>query len=797
MIIEFCSNQAIIRGMASMKGKQGLMHSLATLLGVAAVTSPWCVSPQAAEFDEKAVPFFGEYCLDCHSNDRKKAGVNLESYAGEVALFKEPKFWQRVVEVIETREMPPEDKPQPKNEERFAIASFLRTQLKALDCDTVTNPGRVTIRRLNRIEYNNTIQDLFLVDLTPADEFPNDEVGYGFDNIADVLSIPPILMEKYLDAAEKIATTAILPDVPPWPPVERRQAEGFVSQSDDVRPALERYLGLYREGSAYMEFTADDAGPYRLEIKAHGDQAGPEPPKLGIKINGGPQTVIDVPNHASEPGTFELNVDLKAGDNRIEVAYLNNFNDGNYPVRELAGDRNLFIDYIDVVGPTDRSRPALPASHTRIIPEQPQPGQEIAMAQTVLRDFATRAFRRPATREEVNRLSELVRLVLEDGGTFEQGIQLAVQATIASPKFLFRWELDRNLLTDEEKDIRHLNSWEMASRLSYFLWNSMPDDELMDLATDGRLTETDVLNSQIDRMIQDPKSSRFIGNFVGQWLQIRNLETHSPDPGLFPDFTLDLRMAMKKETELLFEAVLRDDLPVQTLIDSEFTYVNKELANHYGFPEPEGEGFVKVLLPEGSPRGGVLTNGSILTITSNPTRTSPVIRGKWILEQILGTPPPPPPPNVPELEATKEIAANASLRQRLEIHRDKPDCAGCHAKMDPIGFAFENFDAIGRWRVMDENFPIDPSGTMPDGTRFNGPSDLKKYLTSGDTFTRALTEKMLTYALGRGLEYYDECAVAKIVESIHNDGNKFSALIKGIVFSDPFQKKQTKDPDDE
>lgn len=748
-------------------------------------------------YDETVVPFMAEYCYDCHGEDKQKADLNLETFSGEVLLYKQPKLWQRVIEVIETREMPPEKKPQPSTEHRFELARFLRTQLKALDCNEVINPGRVTIRRLNKIEYNNTIQDLFKIDLSPADDFPNDEVGYGFDNIADVLSIPPILMEKYLDASELIAQTALLPETPEWPLRERHQAEEFVSRTEDVRPARDRYLGLYREGSAYMEIEAEKDAKYTLKWKAHGDQAGPEAPKLSVKVSGNEEVIFDVPQHSEAPGIFSMDVELKKGNTRITVAYLNNFNDSNFRIPELSGDRNLYVDYVDVIGPLDTPAPDLPESHTSIIPQKPSPGQEQQAARSILKTFVAKAFRRPATNNEITRLTGLVNLVIEDGGTFEQGIQLAVQAITSSPKFLFRWELDTGLMTEEELAIRNINNYEIASRLSYFLWNSMPDQELFDLAEKGQLIDAGVLNSQIERMLADPKAKRFIRNFAGQWLQIRNLDSHSPDPNLFPEFDEKLRLAMKKETELLFEAILEEDLPLTTLLDADFTYVNEALAAHYGLPSPKSDKFVKVSLPANNPRGGVLTHASILTITSNPTRTSPVIRGKWILEQILGTPPPPPPPNVPEIEESKEAAENASFRERLELHRDKPDCAGCHAKMDPIGFAFENFDAVGKWRTHDGTFKIDPSGKLPDGRSFDGPTALKRHLLSGDTFVKSLSEKMLTYALGRGLDYYDQCAIEKIVNRVKNTDYKFSSMIKGIIFSDPFLKRNIKDQEDE
>ena len=790
-------------GMRSIWSKIGSSHKVLGELNLPLValvlTATYSSNNAEAKtaYESNVVPFMSEYCFDCHGEDRQKADLNLEAFTGDVLLYKQPKLWQRVIEVIETREMPPEKKPQPSSEQRFKLARFLRAQLKALDCNEVSNPGRVTIRRLNKIEYNNTIQDLFKIEITPADDFPNDEVGYGFDNIADVLSIPPILMEKYLTASEKIAQTALLPQTPEWPPRERHQAEDFVTRSDHIRPSRDKYLGLYREGSAYMELESERDAKYTLKFKAYGEQAGPEPPKLSVSVAGNEGVIFDVPQEAEQQGVFSMDVALKKGNTRITVSYLNNFNDSNFEIPELSGDRNLFIDYVDIIGPLDIPAPDLPASHTRIISKSPVPGEESEVARSIVKKLATKAFRRPATTNEIQRLTSLVIMVLDDGGTFEQGIQLAVQAIISSPKFLFRWELDTGLMTDEELAIRNINNYEIASRLSYFLWNSMPDDELFDLAEAGRLIEANVLDAQINRMLKDKKAKRFIHNFAGQWLQIRNLDSHSPDPNLFPEFNEKLRLAMKRETELLFEEILAKDLPLTTLLDADFTFLNKPLAKHYGMPAPDSEEFVKVSLPANNPRGGVLTHASILTITSNPTRTSPVIRGKWILEQILGSPPPPPPPNVPEIEESKEAMENASFRERLELHRDKPDCSGCHAKMDPIGFAFENFDAVGKWRTHDGTFKIDPSGKLPDGRGFDGPSSLRNYLLTGDAFVKSLSEKMLTYALGRGLDYYDQCAIEKIVNRVKNTDYKFSSMIKGIIFSDPFLKRNIKDQDDE
>ena len=427
-----------------------------------------------------------------------------------------------------------------------------------------------------------------------------------------------------------------------------------------------------------------------------------------------------------------------------------------------------------------------------LIPEQPKRGTEKRAAREFIRDFACRAWRRPATDEEVNRVASLVDRMLKDRGSFEEGMQLALQAILVSPNFLFRWELDSSHKTSfTPGKIRNLNAYEIASRLSYFLWSSMPDEELFALAMDGSLVEDQTIRLQVQRMLADPKSEAFVRNFAGQWLQIRNLETIAPDEETFPEFDDGLRGAMAEETYLFFNAILRENRSALDLLDADFTFLNRQLANHYGIKEEKlkGEEFRRIALPADSKRGGVLTQASVLTITSNPRRTSPVTRGKWVLEQLLGTPPPPPPPNVPELEESKEIAAEAPLRERMRIHRENPDCAGCHAKMDPIGFALENFDAIGRWRDFDGEFPIDSAVELEDGSNVSGPDSLQALLKQRPNYINALIEKMLTYSIGRGIEFYDRNAVETIRDKAAVDGFKLSTIVTEIACSPPFLKR--------
>jgi len=590
------------------------------------------------DFDRDVKPLLNDYCVGCHG-EKKKGGLDFRIYTNEALALQDRAVFEKVLAKLEAHEMPPENKPQPSVPQREMLTNWVISCFFQCDCNH-PDPGRVTIRRLNRVEYNNTIRDLVGVDFQPAADFPADDSGYGFDNIGDVLSVSPVLLEKYLAAAEKIMNSAF-------------EKHGSTNST------------------AYQRLIA--------------------------------------------PG----------------------------------GNRE----------------------------------KKIARARPIIANFATRAFRRPVTTQEQKRLLALFKSMDEQAEPFDSAIKLVLEAVLISPQFLFRGDVQTE--PDNSKSIHAVDEYALASRLSYFLWSSMPDDELFAQAARGSLRRN--LDAQVRRMLKSEKSHALVDNFAGQWLQLRNLKIVSPDRKQFPAFNDKLREAMENETELFFESIWRENRSVLDFIDADYTFLNDGLAKLYGITGVEGDQFRRVSLA-GTRRGGLLTQASIMTITSNPTRTSPVKRGKWVLENILGAPPPPPPPNVPELKEGKE-ALSGSLRHRMEQHRSDPNCASCHARMDPIGFGLENFDAIGHWRDKEEDFEIDPSGKLISGESFNGPTELKTLLLmqKKDDFIRCLTEKTLTYALGRGLEYYDKCAVQQISKGLAKEHYKFSALILEIVKSTPFQ----------
>ena len=743
--------------------------------------------PKLPDFRDEIAPLLKKHCYRCHGPKEPHGEVDLQQFASAQAVRKDRETWTDVLKLIELEAMPPEDEPQPTKAERSRLVDFIEGSLFFVDCDKPRDPGRVTIRRLNRTEYNNTVRDLLGVDLTPADDFPSDDVGEGFDNIGDVLSLPPLLLEKYMDAAEALATTAIV-DMSPDSAAKTTRQGKQLRPSSGVRLGGRGIYTLSSQGDVTGEFTMARGGEYLLRVEAGAQQAGNEPARVELRLDGKKVHVFDVQASPNDPKMFEHRMRVSGGKHRLSGAFINDFYNPRDP-NPKNRDRNLYIRSLEVAGPVDSRPEDFPESHRRLVSARPGPGRSVEQAaRKVLTPLLQRSFRRPAEQAEIDRYAQLVQLAVKKGDTFERGLQVATAAILVSPHFLFRIEQDP--APQDPKRTHPLNDFELANRLSYFLWSTMPDDRLFRLASTGDLHRDDVLEAEVTRMLNSEKANALVENFGGQWLNLRNLDDVTPDPSRFPQFDAALKQAMRKETELVFAAVMREDRSLLEFLNADFTFVNARLAKHYGLPSVQGDKFQRVSLASVK-RRGILTHASILTLTSNPTRTSPVKRGKWILENILGTPPPAPPPGVPELVETQKGAPNASLREQLELHRRDPACAVCHIKMDALGFGLENYDAVGRWRDRDGRLPIDSTGKLPDGTTFRGSDELAEYLVTQDTqFGRALTRKMLTYALGRGLEYYDRCAVDKIMLELPKKDYRFSILVTEIVKSEPFRMRR-------
>ena len=727
-----------------------------------------------AIYREKLIPLLRTYCWDCHGDDEE---VTLSDANSVTDLRSNREVWVRALAQIRNGTMPPADGPELDPELRIQFGEMLSEVATSVDCVQDPNAGKVAMRRLNRFEYRNTVRDLTGVDYQAAGGFPGDDVGYGFDNIGDVLSLPPLLMEKYLDAAIAITGEAIY--TPPAPLLF--EIEKQAAQLDGAsRFARGSTAALSSRGTVSLKTNLPFAGRFKLTFRARGDQAGDEPVK--VEVSSGRDTkVMEVPS--SDPQEYSIWLRLGRGERTIDLSFIN-----DYYVQGKA-DRNLYLFSVKLEGEQQLTAPQispdLPKSHRRLIFVTPDETTTADDATSViLSRFASRAFRRPATESETRRLVQLAAKVREDGGTFEAAIQVAMQAVLISPHFLFKVERSSVEVGGKSKA---LNQYELATRIAYFLWSSMPDDELLLMAHEGVLNDEKRLLAKVGRMIQDPRSNQFVEHFAGQWLQLRNLATVEPDSSLFKDYNAEISDLMRRETMTFFAGVMRANLPVVTLLNADFTYLNESLADYYGMDGVRGDQFRKVSLV-GTPRGGLLTHGSILTVTSNPTRTSPVKRGKWILDNLLNTPPPPAPPNIPELEKKQ---ASGTLREKMEQHRQNPACSACHQMMDPLGFALENFDAVGRWREREGGHDVDASGELPDGTQFHGVEELRALLSGrrGNDFVRCLSEKMLIYATGRGTEYYDQCALDELVEFVAKNENRFAYLIAGVILSDPFQKQ--------
>ena len=958
------------------------------LIAGCAVTALSFASTRAAEpakpisLERDVTPLLVKYCYDCHGDGSSKAGLALDTYATAADVRAARAKWEAVLRNVSRHEMPQDDGgPMPTDAEREVISRFVEQELFQLD-PAHPDPGRVVLRRLNRAEYNATIRDLVGVDFKAANDFPPDDSGYGFDNIGAVLSLPPVLLEKYLAAADKILGAAIITD-PIKSEIRRTPAslseigfnaigdrgdgwvhllgleeddaavelnlpagdyifrvlafatkvggalkgqgsetplvftgdpgptklalmlndafvQDFTIGTDEAKPqtyearigvptgrqrfrasvarkrggqdnetfmlngrlgqqqpgivfvkwlevegplpaATRRYRADQLEVSGKGNFTAAGErvlkGPGEVAVpvniareteviiraQAYAQQAGTEPARMELRVDGRPLQTFDVLAPATmqpiakqhvfslsllvpRPYVYEVRAKLPPGAHRVSAAFLNNTSD---PAAENPNlrERNLIVQHLEV---SLLDEPVL-------IPQKPEPIQrlfagaprlgpnvrsvdETAAARVVVSAFTRRAWRRSVAPVEIDRLMELYTLARAGGESFEAGVKLAMKATLVSPHFLFIGETPSALATTVRVPAANgakpapqpVDEFALAARLSYFIWSSLPDDELLALAERGELRAN--LAAQTRRLLASPKAHALVENFAGQWLQIRSLETFAPDRKLFPEFDPVLRSAMQRETELFFEHVMREDRSVFDFLTGDYTFVNGRLAKFYGIPGVTGDEFQKGSLV-GTPRRGVLTHAGVLTLTSNPTRTSPVKRGKWVLENLLGTPPPPPPPNIPELDDKSRKLAG-TLRQQLEQHRANPNCASCHARMDPIGFGLENFNAIGAWRDKDGDAPVDAAGALASGDKFANAVELSSLLAQKRRweYTHSMADRMLTYALGRGTEYYDRPALDKIAERLEQGGDKFSALVLAVVDSFPFQNRRVDAP---
>jgi mono/diheme cytochrome c family protein len=750
-----------------------------------------------ATMDDALAPFVAQYCADCHSGDEAEAGLNVERLLEAPSVPHRRREWEKVLQRMQAGEMPPEEGLQPEPAERDAVLAWLAAELTAPDCSQPHPPGRVVLRRLNRQEYQNTVRDLTGVDFDAAAMFPRDELGHGFDNNADVQTLPPVLLEKYLLAAEQIAEQAIVTPESILEPTQTFPA-GELHGGDEAAPGAR---GLYTNGRIWAEGHAEQPGAYLLRARVYATQAGNEPAKVALQVGDKRLRTFDVEVGQGDPQTFLAAFDAQAGPLTVGVELLNDYWDPDHP-DEGRRDRNLYVESLVIVGPIVDFRPdRLPRGHRELLPWTPSavqwqsPKKWREPTRELIARLLMRAYRRPPTAAEIDRLAELVVQSRDRGDSFERSMQLVLQATLASPQFLFRGESVANDKggkaqgKDKPAVVRDLDDFQLASRLSYFLWSTMPDGELLKHAAAGTLRNN--LDAQVDRLLASPRADELIRNFGEQWLQVRGVENIERDGAQFPDFDAQLADAFRQETFLLLRNIILNDRPLTELVAADYTFVNARLAEHYGLPTPEGDEFQRVELPR-ERRAGVLTHGSVLAVTSHEDRTSPVLRGKWVLSQLLADAPPPPPPGLPGIPEAEGEHAGKSLRERLAVHREDPSCAVCHDRMDPLGLAMENFDAVGRWREFDGENKIDSAGELPDGRKLAGPAGLRDVLLADFArVRRCLAEKLLVYALGRGLEPTDDCAILQIVADAESGGDTFAAMVRGVVHSTPFLQQSS------
>ncbi|GAB4386634.1 MAG: DUF1592 domain-containing protein [Phycisphaerales bacterium] len=739
---------------------------------------------------EDVAPILEQFCYKCHGPTKAKQGIRFDRLQTIRDILEMGDELAIARELIETGEMPPEDEPSPTEHQRLVATQWLDDALAYYPQDAELDPGWFTIHRLNRTEYRLTMRDLLGVDRADVDlaaGLPDDDIGYGFDNIADVLTFSPLHMERYLDAAERAIELGLGPEIQPdAPPRMLRLVER-------PRHGAELPGGgfmLYSNGAVGARTSVPIDAEYEITVSAWGTPGGDEPPRLSLRVDDREVAAFWVEARQGEPGVYRVRVRLPAGTSLIRAHFTNDFYQPN------VADRNLAVTGIELRGPVDAATIKRPAGWDMVMTASPAAEGESEAARRVITGFALRAFRRPPHEDEIEALLELYARSRQEGQTWESSVRLALTAVLVSPKFLYRFV--ENPFADVPEYVYELNAFELASRLSYFLWSSMPDGQLMQLAQTGALLSDETLRAQVRRMLSDPKSNAFIENFAGQWLQLRNLADLAMDRAKFPEFDDDLRRSMIAEATLFVADVVRNDRSVYDLIDSRDTFVDERLARLYGLSGVSGRGFQRVSLPEDSPRGGVLTMGAVLTVTSNPTRTSPVKRGLFVLDEILGAPPPPPPPDIPPLEQSGGASAQPlTLREQLSLHLSDAVCASCHRRMDPIGLAMENFNAIGQWRQTDQGVEIDATGQLPGGVAFSGPRELKGVLLARrGQFVENLTRKLMTYALGRGMEPFDRPTIYRIARQAEAEGATFSSIIEQIVLSHTFRTCRGRRHDD-
>lgn len=753
----------------------------------------------AESFAARIHPILSSYCFDCHADGMSKGQVSFDEPGAE-ELVGDKELWLRVLKNVRAGLMPPERKEKPTPEEVAALEEWIKREAFGIDPHD-PDPGKVTLRRLNRDEYRNTIRDLMGVEFDVDEEFPADDTGYGFDNIGDVLSLSPLLLEKYMQAAEKIVADAV-------PRVPRTMAERTISGREFRNPdggGDAQRLNFYKPAVLERVWEAPQDGTYRVKVRLEvGGSFNFDPARARVVLRCGDKVWVDE-EFGWEGGRkfeYEFEEAWPAGERRmvLEVQPLveETVGVGELGERTFAGMR---LDSIVIRGPVEPEKWGATPNYARFFHREEAPAGEAERreyAGEVLGRFARRAFRRPVDGATVERLLEVAETVWQEtGARFEDGLARAMVAVLASPRFLFRVEE----IDPADAGLRHarVDEHSLATRLSYFFWGTQPDERLRELAEAGRLRAE--LDGEVRRLLRDGRSRALVRRFVGQWLQVDDIDGIAINVRAVQrregvrtqqrELDRDLRYAMRRETEMLFEHVLREDRDVAELIGGRYTFLNERLARHYGIDGVQGEEMRRVDLPADHVRGGLLSHGSVLVVTSNPTRTSPVKRGLFVLDNLLGTPPPPPPPDIPTLEeAEEQLGGRPTMRELMEAHRSQSLCRSCHVRMDPLGLALDNFNAMGAWREMELDQPIDASGELVTGEKVSGVQDLRQVLVTSKRadFYRCLTEKLLTYALGRGPEYYDTATIDSIVSGLEENGGRFSVLLEGIVNSAPFQK---------